>query len=87
MEVPFLTKNTATIRTSNSTPRYTYIGKTKTLIQKDIFTPMFIALFKTAKSEAIKVVGFMPLDNGDPIGAGCILEKQKLRRSRKRQTG
>ena len=25
----------------------------------------------------------MPLDNGDPIGAGCILEKQKLRRSRK----
>ena len=51
MEVPFLTKNTATIRTSNSTPRYTYIGKTKTLIQKDIFTPMFIALFKTAKTQ------------------------------------
>lgn len=29
----------------------------------------------------------MPPDNEDPTGAGCTLEKQKLRKRRKRQTG
>ena len=51
MEAPVLTESTATISTSNSTPGYICIGRTKDLTPKEIFTPMFMALFKTAKTQ------------------------------------
>ena len=52
IQCPQKIKNKTTLWLSNSTPRYIQPKKTKALIQKDTYTPMFIAaIFTIAKTQ------------------------------------